>query len=662
MNASIRYVAPYAGRGRGYRFALTSRPTLAKMETSARNGLVGSIVGNRYEVRALLARGGMATVYEALDLRLDRVVALKVMHPHLAADPGFVARFEREAKSAARLSHPHVVGVYDQGEANGLVYLAMEYIPGRTLRDVIEQYGPLTTEQALVLLEPVLEALTAAHAAGLVHRDIKPENVLISHDGRVKVADFGLARAVTTSDTNATAGVLIGTVAYLSPEQVERGEADERSDIYAAGICLFEMITGSVPHGGDSPLSVAYQHVNADVPAPSSVLPEIPSHADAITMTATRRDPARRYRSTQDFLADIRRARAALPAPTPFIDTPAMNDTLVVGTRSPGEDQHTHAEYVDGTYGEHSYDEHDYDEPARRRPLLRTLVAVVVALAVGAAGFAGWWLAAGPGTYSPTPDVIGQSFDQAAGALSAEGLALVAAAEAYSEEVPAGSILATDPAPGDGVSPGGTVQATVSLGPERYPVPDVRGSDPAAATQAIVAAGLASGGRVEAFDDSVPTGQVARTDPPIGDNLPPDTPVDLVISKGPEPVELEDITGRKEGVATRRLEEAGVQVEATKEFSNSVEQGRVVSMTPEGGTVVNAGSTVEIVVSKGPPPVEVPDLIDMRRKAAVAELERVGLKAEIDDGEFTRLNRVFDQSPSPGEMVPRGSTIVLRII
>lgn len=626
------------------------------METSARNGLVGSVVGNRYEVRALLARGGMATVYEALDLRLDRVVALKVMHPHLAADPGFVARFEREAKSAARLSHPHVVGVYDQGEANGLVYLAMEYIPGRTLRDVIEQYGPLTTEQALVLLEPVLEALTAAHTAGLVHRDIKPENVLISHDGRVKVADFGLARAVTTSDTNATAGVLIGTVAYLSPEQVERGEADERSDIYAAGICLFEMITGSVPHAGDSPLSVAYQHVNADVPAPSSVVAQIPSHADAITMTATRRDPARRYRSTQDFLADIRRARAALPAPTPFIDTPAMNDTLVVGTRSPGEDQDTYSGYDD------AYSEDDYDEPPRRRPLLRTLVALVVAIAVGAAGFAGWWLAAGPGTYSPTPDVIGQSFDQAEGTLSAEGLALLAAAEAHSEEIPAGSILTTDPLPGDGVAPGGTVQATVSLGPERYPVPDVRGSDPVAATQAIVDAGLATGGRVEAFDDAVPAGQVARTDPPIGDNLPPDTPVDLVLSKGPEPVELEDITGRKEGVATRRLEEAGVQVASTKEFSESVAQGRVVSMTPEGSTVVDAGSTVEIVVSKGPPPVEVPDLIDMRRKAAVTELERVGLKAEIDDGEFTRLNRVFDQSPSPGEMVPRGTTIVLRIV
>lgn len=634
------------------------------METSARSGLVGSIVGNRYEVRALLARGGMATVYEALDLRLDRVVALKVMHPHLAADPGFVARFEREAKSAARLSHPHVVGVYDQGEANGLVYLAMEYIPGRTLRDVISQYGPLTTEQALVLLEPVLEALAAAHAAGLVHRDIKPENVLISHDGRVKVADFGLARAVATSETNATAGVLIGTVAYLSPEQVERGEADERSDIYAAGICLFEMVTGQVPHAGDSPLSVAYQHVNADVPAPSSLQPGLPSEADAITMTATRRDPARRYRSTHDFLADIRRARAALPTPTPFIDTPAMNDTLVVGTGSPIDAAGTTDSYGNDD-GYSDPDDSDYfydDERPRRRGWGRALIAMVVAMALAGAGFAGWWLAVGPGTYSPTPDVLGQPFDAAEDALTAEGLTLQAGTEAYSEQVPAGSILATDPAPGDGIAPGGTVQATISLGPERYPVPDVRGSTPQQATEAIVAAGLATGGRVEAYDDTVPAGEVAATDPGIGDGVPPDTTVDLVVSKGPEPVELEDITGRKQPVATKRLEEAGVQVAASKEFSESVADGRVISMQPAGGTIVDAGSTVEIVVSKGPPPVQVPDLIDLRRKAAVNELERVGLKAEIDDGEFTRLNRVFDQSPSPGEMVPRGTTVVLRIV
>ena len=648
------------------------------MESGARAGLVGKVVGSRYEVRALLARGGMATVYEAVDLRLDRLVALKVMHPHLAADPGFVARFEREAKSAARLSHPHVVAVYDQGEADGLVYLAMELIPGRTLRDVIRNYGPLTTEQALVFLEPVVEALAAAHAAGLVHRDIKPENVLISHDGRVKVADFGLARAVATSETNATAGVLIGTVAYLAPEQVESGEADERTDFYAAGICLFEMVTGQVPHGGDSPLSVAYQHVNSDVPAPSSVRSGVPPEADAIVRTATRRDPGQRYRNSQDFLADVRRARASLPAPTPFMDAPAMNDTLVVGLNNPveagggrgyeprsGSDVMTEADDGYRDYGDSDdFDDDDFGEYEDQRPRrgLRLFVALAVIVTIAGAGVAGWWLAVGPGTYSPTPDVVGQTFDEATATLAAEGLAIEATAEQYSETIPAGSVLTTDPGPGEGIAASGTVGVVVSLGAERYAVPDVRGSTPKEATEAIVSAGLASGGRVEAFDDQVPTGQVASTDPPMGEPVPVDTPVDLIISKGPEPVELADITGKKQAVAIKRLEQAGVQVSAVKEFSESVAQGRVVSMAPKAATVVDSGSTVKIVVSKGPPPVEVPDLIDRRQDNAVAELERLGLVAEIDDGAVTRLNRVFDQSPSPGELVPRGTTVILRII
>jgi eukaryotic-like serine/threonine-protein kinase len=648
------------------------------MESGARAGLVGKVVGSRYEVRALLARGGMATVYEAVDLRLDRLVALKVMHPHLAADPGFVARFEREAKSAARLSHPHVVAVYDQGEADGLVYLAMELIPGRTLRDVIRDYGPLTTEQALVFLEPVVEALAAAHAAGLVHRDIKPENVLISHDGRVKVADFGLARAVATSETNATAGVLIGTVAYLAPEQVESGEADERTDFYAAGICLFEMVTGQVPHGGDSPLSVAYQHVNSDVPAPSSVSSGVPPEADAIVRTATRRDPGQRYRNSQDFLADVRRARASLPAPTPFMDAPAMNDTLVVGLNNPveagggrgyeprsGSDAMTEADDGYRDYGDSDdFDDDDFGEYEDQRPRrgLRLFVALAVIVTIAGAGVAGWWLAVGPGTYSPTPDVVGQTFDEATATLAAEGLAIEATAEQYSETIPAGSVLTTDPGPGEGIAASGTVGVVVSLGAERYAVPDVRGSTPKEATEAIVSAGLASGGRVEAFDDQVPTGQVASTDPPMGEPVPVDTPVDLIISKGPEPVELADITGKKQAVAIKRLEQAGVQVSAVKEFSESVAQGRVVSMAPKAATVVDSGSTVKIVVSKGPPPVEVPDLIDRRQDNAVAELERLGLVAEIDDGAVTRLNRVFDQSPSPGELVPRGTTVILRII
>jgi beta-lactam-binding protein with PASTA domain len=340
-----------------------------------------------------------------------------------------------------------------------------------------------------------------------------------------------------------------------------------------------------------------------------------------------------------------------------------MNDTLVVGTGVPVADGYDdHHGYTDAYEGDAEY-EHEYDDyPRRRRSGVRAVIAAVVVLAIAGAAFAGWWLAAGPGTYSPTPDVIGETFDQATSSLSVDGLALTATAEEYSESVPAGSILATDPVPGDGIRPGGTVEAVVSLGPERYAVPDVRGSTPTEATNAIVTAGLATGGRVEAFDDTVPMGQVARTDPAIGDPVPPDTPIDLVISKGPEPVELPDITGKKQSVATKRLEEAGLQVTATKEFSTSVAEGRVVSMSPKAATVVDSGSTVELVVSKGPPPVEVPNLIDMRRKVAVEELQRLGLKAKIDDGEVTRLNRVFDQTPSPGEMVPRGTTVTLRII
>ena len=252
--------------------------------------LIGTLVDGRYQVVARIARGGMATVYEAVDTRLDRTVALKMMSAALAEDPGFVTRFRREARAAAQLSHPHVVGVFDQGEAAGIPYLAMEYVPGRTLRDVLRDYGALTPEQALTVLDPVLEALSAAHDAGFVHRDIKPENILISDDGRVKVTDFGLARAVT-NNTTATQGMIIGTVAYLSPEHVERGDADARSDVYGAGICLFEMVTGQVPFAADSPITVAYQHVNTDVPPPSSLRPTIPPDVDALVATATRRDP-----------------------------------------------------------------------------------------------------------------------------------------------------------------------------------------------------------------------------------------------------------------------------------------------------------------------------------------------------------------------------------
>ena len=625
------------------------------MDSSVPGGLVGQTLDQRYEVTSLLARGGMATVYLATDLRLDRVVALKVMHPHLANDPGFVARFQREARSAARLSHPHVVGVYDQGSSDGHVYLAMEYLPGRTLRDVLDEYGPLSTEQALVLLDPVIEALAAAHAAGFVHRDIKPENVLISDDGRVKVADFGLARAVTTTDSTHTTGMIIGTVSYLSPEQVESGDADARSDIYATGILFFEMITGSVPYSGESPLSIAYKHVNSDVPPPSSVLTGIPAEADALILSATKRDPALRYQTAQDFLSDVRRVRKTLPAPKPFVD---LKNTLVVDRKD--------FEALSGTEKTTDQTFRPKDFPQREKK--RRGLWFVLALAVGVllAGLGGWWLAAGPGQNVDTPNLVGKTLEEAQGVLLAttdtEQLTIAAGDPVFSETIPLGVIVSTDPQSGAGINPTGIITANISQGPERYSVPDVTGMTPQAATAAITAANLTLGGRTEAFDDNVATGQVAKTSPKIGSKLKPGDRVDLVISKGPKPIEIPNVVGQKIKTAGANLSDLGLKVDRSNVFSESVKKNTVMSIKPKAGNTVASGSTVEVVVSKGPPPVIVPNLVDMPRKKAIAALEKIGLRPKVEVGAVAPLNRVISQSPAAGTQIPKGSTVTIRII
>ena len=625
------------------------------MESSVPGGLVGQTLDQRYEVTSLLARGGMATVYLATDLRLDRVVALKVMHPHLANDPGFVARFQREARSAARLSHPHVVGVYDQGSSGSHVYLAMEYLPGRTLRDVLDEYGPLSTEQALVLLDPVIEALVAAHTAGFVHRDIKPENVLISDDGRVKVADFGLARAVTTTDSTHTTGMIIGTVSYLSPEQVEHGDADERSDIYSTGILFFEMITGSVPHSGESPLSVAYKHVNSDVPPPSSVINDIPSEADAVVLSATKRDPALRYQTAQDFLADIRRIRKTLPAPKPFVD---VKNTLVVNRKD--------FEALAGTEKTTDQTFRPKDFPPRKKRRRGPWFVLALMMGVLLAGLGGWWLAAGPGQNIETPNLVGMTLEEAQGVLLAttdtEKITITAGDPVFSETIPQGVIVATDPQPGSGVNPTGIITASISQGPERYLVPDVAGMTPEAATDAITAANLTLGGRTEAFDDNIAVGQVAKTTPKIGSELKSGERVDLVISKGPEPVEIPEVVGKPIKVVEASLNSLGLQVNRSNVFSEAVKKNTVMSIKPKAGNIVSSGSTVEVVVSKGPPPVTVPNLVDMPRRKAIAALERIGLQARVEVGAVAPLNRVISQSPTPGTEIPKGSAVTIRII
>ncbi len=625
--------------------------------TAPSDPLIGTLVDGRYQVVARIARGGMATVYEARDTRLDRTVALKMMSAALAEDPDFVTRFRREARAAAQLSHPHVVAVFDQGEAAGLPYLAMEYVPGRTLRDVLRDYGALTPEQALTILDPVLEALIAAHDAGFVHRDIKPENILISDDGRVKVTDFGLARAVSNT-TTATQGMIIGTVAYLSPEHVEHGDADARSDVYGAGICLFEMVTGQVPFAAESAITVAYQHVNADVPSPSSLRSTVPPDVDALVATATRRDPELRYPDCRAFLADVRRVRRSLPPPQPL--SKDTQDTLIVPVgMAAGGNPPPPAVTVRPVSAS---DAAAAPAPRRRRGRGWIVALILLLLAIGGAAFAGWYLAAGPGKQVNVPGILNMDQAEATASLTAVGLRLEVGGEEYSETVAAGLIISADPAPGASAAVDSAVTVVLSRGPERYAVPDVRGQPLEAAKSAITGANLVVGIITEDWDPEVPLGSVVSADPPIGDELRPGSLVDLIVSKGPKPVRLADYAGSPADDVRAELEAAGLVVTSTEEFSTEYAEGLVVSTTPGKGERVPVGSTVALVVSKGPPPVEMPYLIDMKRDDAVFTLQQLGLNVEINEPPFTPLNRVISQDPAAGTLIPAGSTVTITII
>ena len=631
------------------------------MPTTPADPLVGTVVDGRYRIVRRIARGGMAAVYEAVDDRLDRPVALKIMNAALAEDPDFVARFRREARAAAQLSHPHVVSVFDQGEAEGLPYLAMEYVPGRTLRDVLRDYHVLSPAQALTILDPVLEALAAAHDAGFVHRDVKPENILISDDGRVKVTDFGLARAVTNV-TSATQGMLIGTVAYLSPEHVEHGDADARSDVYGAGICLFEMVTGQVPFAAENPLTVAYQHVNTTVPAPSSIRRDVPPDVDALVATATRRDAAMRYPDCRAFLADVRRVRKTLPPPQPLARE--THDTLVVTvvlalaaaagvTPTPPVSARPvqPGEVTGGT------------PPRRRRRGRGWIIAIVLLLlAAGGAAAAGWYLAEGPGKQVDVPGIIGMTESEASAALTPLELTLTVAGEEYSETVEAGLIISADPEPGSTVAVQSTVSVILSLGPERYTVPDVRGAPLASATTTLEETNLALGTVTEEWDSAVPIGDVISSDPAAGAELKRDSLVDLVVSKGPKPVKIPGLAGTPVEEAQAQLEAEGLVVTITEDYSSEYAEGLVISSTPGKGEKVDVGGTVELLVSKGPPPVEVPYLVDMLKQDAIDTLVYLGFNVDVNEPPITPLGRVISQDPSGGTLLPYGSTVTITII
>jgi beta-lactam-binding protein with PASTA domain len=685
------------------------------MDTTVARSPIGHLLNGRYRVESHLARGGMADVYLGTDTRLERPVALKIMRAELASDEDFVRRFIGEARSVARLSHPNVVAVFDQGADGRTLYLAMEYVRGQSLRALLTGRGRLPPAEALDIMEGVLAALAAAHEAGLAHRDVKPENVLLTQAGAVKVVDFGLARLVAGASHTKT-GMLIGTAAYLAPEQVARGAADARSDVYAAGIVLFELLTGSQPHTGDNPLTVAYKHVNEVVPAPSSVAPGLPPALDMLVAMATSRDPDLRPADAGQFLGAIAGVRRSLPAPpavTPipggrwpspggglaggsasapppaWPDEPAGSAAtdLIPGMAPPPAHQSygvPAGSLAPGGYRQDSYQPPNQtlvvspggppdlygppEPPGRygrapggyrgpREPRLqrllfsRRLAYLAGGLAVAVAAVFAAWWLAA-GRYATVPRVTGQPVAAARADLRAVGLtAQVTGRAVVSDTVPKGDVIRTSPGGGSKVGRGGTVTLVVSAGPRMIIMPEVTGQALAAAQAAIRQAHLVPGTVTRQTSATIPAGIVISTDPMAGVSWPQPKPVQLTVSAGPP---LPDFVGQQKSVAEQWTQQNGVSLNEVTVSSNQP-AGVITHQAPPAGDPFSQGEVITVSVSSGPPMVAIPNVDGMPLHQAQRLLRRLGFQVNVN--QVGPLQTVFNYSPNG--QAPQGSTITL---
>jgi len=636
--------------------------------------MIGRLLDGRYQIRSRIARGGMATVYLATDLRLERRVAIKVMHGHLADDSQFKERFIQEARSAARLAHPNVVNVFDQGQDSDMAYLVMEYLPGITLRDLLQEHKVLTTEQTLDIMEAVLGGLAAAHKSGIVHRDLKPENVLLADDGRIKIGDFGLARAASAN--TATGAALLGTIAYLSPELVTRGIADTRSDIYAVGIMMYEMLVGEQPFKGEQPMQIAYQHANDSVPAPSIKNPKVPAPLDELVLWATSREPDDRPKDARVMLDRLFEEHSALMTSNPTGSTtvqrtmvmPTAAPTTVLATGGTAETQILGSRGVPATNPPIQTSAAALATQTKKRRKRAVWLTLVIAAVVLLAGGAGWYFGWGPGAQVTLPESIaGMTAEEATATLQELGLTV---AEERTEEpdlvVPAGMVADTDPPLGSRVAPGSTVALVISTGPRLIAVPAFAGMTEADANAAIAAAPFTALDPIRQFDGEVPAGTVidALAGDSSGTSLSgvaqygENQPVTLIVSVGPLP----DVTGLTQDEAIARLAEVDLEFGAAREgdFSDSVPAGNVLrTQLVEGATVVRPGDSVDLIISRGVEMVTVPSVVGMAWIDARPILEAAGFSldyAAIGDV-APALVTVSALNPSAGTSVPKGSSI-----
>ncbi len=627
--------------------------------------LSGELIDGRYQLISQIAQGGMASIYSALDTRLDRKVAVKIMHPHLAQDEAFVNRFIREAKAAAALTHPNAVSVQDQGwNTNGVpaVFIVMEMVEGSTLREYLDESGKFGVAQTLQYLTAILGALAAAHKLGIIHRDIKPENILISNDGRIKIADFGLAHgALIGSTLTAESSVVLGSVSYLSPEQVQRGISDARSDVYSTGILAYELLVGEKPFSGDSPIQIAYMHVNNRVPRVSQSRSDIPKELDDLIYAATSSNPDERPRDAAVFLSGIQDiARSIDPKRNQLsleLDIPMQK---ISEKSSKMKKKKLKPEPVREITEEKPKREMTAGTKRRTSKRVRRNRIIAATLAV-ALGIGSWYALIGPGSRIVVPSVVGASIEEANAALAPLGLTSEIIERRFDEDIASGKILESDPSGGDKVDAGGRVNLVVSKGQERYVIPVLTGLTPSAALKVLTSQPLKSAGISEEFNTTIPKGLVISSNPPNGQKVKRDTPVSILVSKGIEEIALTTYVGQSADQAQNELTEAGFNVESSFAYSETVAAGAVVSQTPAGVVSAPKGSTITLVVSKGSKFVFIPNVYSIETNKAMATLKDLGLKVKVRSIGKKTVKYVTNVSPKIGTKVLRGTVVTITV-
>lgn len=630
--------------------------------------LTGNLIDGRYQLLRQMDAGGMATIYEAIDTRLDRRVAVKIMHAHLAQDEQFVERFIREAKAAAALSHPNIVAVQDQGwNQSGIpaVFIVMELVDGHTLREYLNERGSIAVKDGIRFLLPVLSALGAAHKLGIVHRDVKPENILVSKEGRIKITDFGLAKgAMIGSTMTAESSVILGSVSYLSPEQVSRGIADSRSDVYSAAITAFEIFTGQKPFEGEEPIQIAFMHVNSRVPRMSTLVPEIPQALDDLIFAATSVDPDERPRDCQIFHSQLLEISHALNPSAPQmsleLDIPIAPMREKPKKKSRGKLAQL-TERISLTLPTPVAKETTAQVKARRKVSRRVRrnrwIAAGLAVLLG---ITTWWVLIGPGASIKFPSVVGATTEQANSTLTGLGLLTEVVEERFDEDIAKDRVISTDPLAGDSIAPGGTVKLVISKGAERYTIPALLALTPEAAVNLLAKSPLKVGEITEVFNAKVPKGFVISSNPAPGTRVKRDTLVDLVVSKGVETFDLTSYVGKNGEQALNELTAAGYNVTTTYAFDEKAMPGEVISQNPAAGAALPKGAAVEIFVSKGSAFVYIPNVMRYTQDRAVSVLEDLGLTVVVKKVTKT-AKLVIGITPKVNAKVKRGTTVTLTV-